>query len=168
MREWLLRLRLPWDNLPVRWAITLANGDLGQRLIESATLAVREWWPLTCRATTLATWGEIRSRPQRPGETIREYRSRLSAWRDEPVGTRGWVLDEVQRITGAEQVIEFPHDVGIIGRDRVGTNRIGLGPSIIVGAPEEAVDAIRNHLDGSLATDIGIRVFVSDRFDRIG
>ena len=140
MRQWLERLRLPWANIPLRWKLTEFQADLAQRLVDEASLALREWSPLTCRPQTLQTWGETLRRPQRDGETVDEYRVRLLTWRNELVGTSGWVRDEVERVTGDDppRVIEFPRDGLKWGGSRWGAKRWGKGPSLTVGV--EAVD----------------------------
>ena len=110
MRDWLMTLNLPWAHIKRRWAITLALGDLVQRVVDSATLALGEWSPVTARDRALAVWGAVLVRPRRPGESLDAWRRRLVTWRSEQVATTGWVRDEVMRITGAVRVIDWPRD----------------------------------------------------------
>lgn len=165
MRRWLESLRLPWANLVRRWALTLTTVDLVARLIDSASVAVREWWPNTCRPSTLIEWGRTLTRPRRTGETETAYRRRLATWRREPVGTRGWVADEVERITGTPRVIDFPHDGLQVGRGQVGRHRVGRGPQVIIGAAPEHRTEIDEMVARGVPYDAGVKVVPPDTFD---
>ena len=124
--KWLRLVGLPWSNIARRWKIAEAQGRVMQRLITAGGHAMREWWPLTARPAGLATWGRTVRRPQRTGETGTEYRERVANRKREPVGTSGWVRDEVQRITGDDppRVIELPREGLRLGYSPLGTSRL--------------------------------------------
>ena len=168
MREWLLSLLLPWDQLAERWATATAIAVAFDGLIAAAAQAESEWWPTTCRTETLTVWGNILGRPRRPGETIETWRQRLAWWRREPVGTRGWVLDELQRITGAGRMIEMPHDAMVWGASRWNDKRWGVSaPVLVVGAPTAQRAIVFDHFDREIPPDCGLYVLDADHFDRI-
>ena len=103
MWAWVRSLHIPWiDNLSLPNRRLLAKGfaDVMQHVVDDANAALQELWPATCSPAMLAVWGEVFTRPRRDGETAAEWRQRLVTWRAEPVGTSGWVRDEVERITG--------------------------------------------------------------------
>ena len=167
MRRWLESLNLPWANIPRRWKLTTVMADLAQRLVDTAGVAVREWWPSTCRDQTLPTWGRTLTLPRRAGESTDDHRRRLATWRTEPVGSRGWVRDEVERITGARRVIEFPRDGGRSGYVRCGHFRCGRGPLLVVGATAEQQPAVLAALEPAVPKDAAIRLHEPDVFDTI-
>lgn len=167
MERWLESLALPWRHIAMRWAQTLGLGAVAQRAVVSAGVALREWWPTTCRPAMLATWGRTLERPQRSGESAESHRRRLATWRDEPVGRRGWVRDEVQRVTGARRVIEWPRDGLRIGSTPIGAGRIGAGPKLMVGAAPDQQEAVRAALEPGLPADAGLTVVAPDVFDAI-
>ena len=70
MKAWLIALLLPWDELSERWATACAIAVAFDGLIAAGTAASHEWSPVTCRSTTLPTWGRIFKRPRRDGESI--------------------------------------------------------------------------------------------------
>lgn len=165
--RWLRSLRIPWANLPRRWAFAEAAAKLADRIVRSCGLAVLEWWPLTCRPSTVSIWGRILKRPRRTGESADDWRESLHAWRTDPVGTRGWMLDEVQRITGAQRVLEFPHDGGRCGFARCGHFRSGDGPLLVVGAPADRHSAVLAALEPTMPNDAAIRMYEPAVFDWI-
>ena len=172
MVAWVKRLLLPWSNIPRRWAVTLAKAFLAQRVVDSANVAVLELWPVTCRAATLAIWGRTLRRPQRDGETANEYRTRLATWRDEPVGTSGWVHDEVQRITGDDppRIIEYPRDGFVFGESSFGAvdgARFGAGPALTVGVEPEHRAEVEASLEEGVPPDAGINYLAPDVYDNI-
>ena len=171
VRQWLERLRLPWADLPERWALTKFQADLAQRLVNESSLALREWSPLTCRPQTLQTWGETLRRPQRDGETVLEYRVRLLTYRNELVGTSGWVRDEVQRVTGDDppRVFEFPRDGLRLGYDRLGVGRLGGGPSpsLTIGVEPVNRAAVEAVLEPGVAPRVSINYFDPTVYDDI-
>ena len=169
VRQWLERLRLPWADLPERWAMTKFQADLAQRLVNESSLALREWSPLTCRPQTLQTWGETLRRPQRDGETVDKYRVRLLTYRNELVGTSGWVRDEVQRVTGEDppRVIEFPRDSLKWGDNRWGEKRWGQGPDMIVGVEPANRAAVAAVLEPGVPPKVEIRYLRPTVFDNI-
>ena len=169
MKAYLLRLRLPWSDIERRWGITCAIADVMQKPVDSAGVALRELWPATCRPETLAMWGAVLGLPQRAGETAAEWRRRLVRWRSEPVGTSGWILDEAKRITGVDppRVIEFPRQGMRLGYDRLGSARLGGGPSLTVGvAPADRAE-LAAALEAGVPPDVGINYLEPAVFDAI-
>ena len=161
-------MHLPWTNLPRRWSICIAIADVVDRVITSAGLALKEWTPLRCRPATLAAvWAAVIRRPQRDGESIDDYRGRLAAWRNEPVGTRGWVRAEVERQTGAQRVIDFPRESLRVGYSRVGQSRVGEGPTLVIGAAEAQQEALRAKLARELAPDIELNIVDVATYDLV-
>ena len=162
-------LNLPWAHLPRRWAVTCTIADLVQRVVDSTGVALRELWPATCRPAMLAAWGGVLRRPQRAGETAAAYRTRVATWRAEPVGTSGWVRDEVERVTGDDppRVLEFPRDGLKIGYDAVGGARIGGGPSLTVGVEPADRAAVEATLEAGVPPDVGINYLEPSVFDAI-
>ena len=167
MREFLRLLHLPWDDLPARWRVTEVQADLVQRALVSAGIALMEWWPATCRPPALNTWAEVLELEQRPGESLEAWRDRVTTWRDEPVGTTGWVRDEVERITGTARVIELPREGMRCGHDRCGHARAGTGPKNIIGASAEHRAAVDAMIDRGVPPDAAVRVHDPATFDRI-
>ena len=173
MERWLRSLLLPWDELTGRWATALALADTFQGLIDAAEQARHEWSPVTCRTATLPAWGRVLGRPRRAGESTADYRRRLALWRREAVGTSGWVLDEVQRITGeaTPRVIEFPREGFVFGESSFGADdgaRFGIGPSLIVGVEPTDRAAVEAALEGGVPPDVAIDYLSTDVFDAIG
>ena len=166
--RWLRLVGLPWSNIARRWKIAEAQGRVMQRLVTAGGHAMREWWPLTARPAGLATWGRTVRRPQRTGETGTEYRERVANRKREPVGTSGWVRDEVERITGDDppRVIELPREGFAFGRSSF-PGRFGVGPVLTVGvdpADKEAVEAL---LEPGVSPRVGIAYIEPDVFDDI-
>ena len=116
-----------------------------QRLVTAGGHAMREWWPLTARPAGLATWGRTVRRPQRTGEPATEYRERVANRKREPVGTSGWVRDEVERITGDDppRVIELPREGLRLGYSPLGTSRLGAGPALTIGVAPEHLEEVK-------------------------
>ena len=166
MKLWLIALLLPWDELPERWATACAIAVAFDGMIAAGTMASHEWSPVTCRSTTLATWGETLKRPQRDSESINDYRVRLATWRSEPVGTSGWVREQVLRITGAERVIEFPRE-GFIGGYSSLPSRFGAGPVFAVGVAAAQRAALEAVLEPGVESTCGIQYIDPDVFDVI-
>ena len=73
MKLWLIALLLPWDELSERWATACAIAIAFDGLIAAGTAASHEWSPVTCRSTTLPTWGRTLPAPA----TRRRVDSRL-------------------------------------------------------------------------------------------
>ena len=167
MRRWLLSLRLPYRRLPNRWAVMLATSDLVQRLADSTLLALREWWPLTARERSLLIYGAVLTRPRRSGEAVDAWRQRLHLWRAEAVGTTGWVGDEVERITGARRVIDYPRDSMRYDAGRWDVDRWDDGPALVLGATAAQMAELREHLDAELPPDIGLIVLEPGTFDGV-
>ena len=169
MVRWLRSLLLPWDELTGRWATALALADTFQGLIDAAEQARHEWSPVTCRTATLPAWGRVLGRPRRTGESTADYRRRLALWRSEPVGTSGWVRDEVERITGDDppRIIEFPRDGLVVGQGRVGVKRIGAGPSLTVGVDPTMREALAAVLEAGVPPDVGITYLSPSIFDTL-
>ena len=170
MRQWLVALLLPWDLLGGRWATALAVAEIHQGLVDAGYEAASEWSPATCRDATLPEWARILTVPRRSGETTPAWRRRIVHWRDEPVGTSGWVRDEVQRATGDDppRVIEFPRDALRIGYSRVGSARISHGgPSLTVGVEPADRTAVEAVLEAGVPPDVGINYVTPNVFDDI-
>ena len=169
MVRWLRSLLLPWDELTGRWATALALADTFQGLIDAAEQARHEWSPVTCRTATLPAWGRVLGRPRRTGESTPDYRRRLALWRSEPVGTSGWVRDEITRITGDDppKVLEFPRDGLVVGHGRVGVKRIGAGPSLTVGVDPTMREALAAVLEAGVPPDVGITYLSPSIFDTL-
>ena len=168
MRRWLLGLRLPWSDQPERWKLSLTTADLAQRLVDAAVLALREWWPGLARDRTLTVYGAVLARPRRrEGESITAWRNRLQLWRQEAVGTTGWVQAEVQRITGARRVIDYPRDSMRYDVGRWDVDRYDDGPALVLGATAAQMAELRDHLDVELPPDIGLIVLDPTVFDGV-
>ena len=166
MKAWLVALLLPWDELSERWATAVAIAISFDGLIAAGTAAANEWSPVTCRDTTLTTWGRILGRPQRDGESINDYRVRLATWRSEQVGTSGWVREQVRRVTGAERVIEFPRE-GFIGGYSSLPSRFGAGPVFAVGVPATQRADLEAVLEAGVESTCGLQYIDPDTFDVI-
>ena len=166
MKLWLIALLLPWDELSERWATACAIAIAFDGMIAAGTAASHEWSPVTCRSTTLTTWGRILQRPRRDGETVAAHRLRLATWRSEPVGTSGWVRDEVARVTGTERVIEFPRE-GFIGGYSSLPSRFGIGPVFAIGAPAAQRADLETVLEPGIESTCGIQYINPDVFDVI-
>ena len=169
MRLWLFALLLPWDQIPERWATAIALAETKQALVDAAGQAEREWSPVTCRTQSLPTWGRILRRPRRDGESTADYRVRLATWRAEPVGTSGWIRDEVQRATGDDppKVIEFPRDGLKWGDGRWGDKRYGVGPSLTVGVEPVDRTAVETALEPGVPPRVEITYLDPTVFDDI-
>ena len=170
MRQWLEALRLPWDRVASRWRVTLAQAAVVQRLVTAAGLALLEWWPSQCRPASLPVWGRTYRRPRREGETTDAYRQRLALARSEPVGTRGWILDEVQRITGAQRVIELPYEglrCGYAACGPAAGRRCGAGPLLCVGAAPEHQAEVLAVLEEGLPRDAVLTILPPADWDLV-
>lgn len=167
MIKWLKALYLPWDLLPGRWAMARAIVTIMQRVVDAAHLAAGEWSPLSARPRGLTTWGRVLGLPRRPGESLEAHRGRCARWRSEPVGTSGWVRDEVERITGQPRVIEFPRDGLRCGHSRCGHARVGQGPNLVIGAADEHRAEVEAMVDRGIPPDAGVRVHDPTVFDAI-
>ena len=167
MRRWLESLTLPWAHIPRRWRVALMIAAMAERVITSANIAVREWWPSTCRPETLTAWGRTLRRPRRDGESASAHRARVATWRSEPVGQSGWVRSEMARITGTPRVIEFPRDGMRCGHDRCGRARAGRGPKLILGVAPEHRAEVAAMVDEGVPRDAAVVVHPPAEFDEI-
>lgn len=169
LREYLVSLRFPWAEIPARWRQSLGMAAVFQRLAKSCVTATREWFVMTCRPGTLGTYAGFLARPRRDGESAEDHRERLVRWRHEPVGSSGWVRDEVRRITGTERVIEFPRQGMRFGYTaRFGTARFGAGPSLTVGVTDLDQAEVDRSLQYGVDPVAGINYLPPVTFDRIG
>ena len=107
-----------------------------------------------------------RSVPARPAT---EYRERVANRKREPVGTSGWVRDEVQRITGDDppRVIELPREGLRLGYSPLGTSRLGAGPSLTIGVAPEHLAELKAVLEKGVSPRVGINYVSIAVFDSI-
>ena len=103
------------------------------------------------------------------GETATEYRERVANRKREPVGTSGWVRDEVQRITGDDppRVIELPREGLRLGYSPLGTSRLGAGPSLTIGVAPEYLEEVKAVLEKGVSPRVGINYVSIAVFDSI-
>ena len=102
--------------------------------------------------------GQNSTAPAAYGETGTEYRERVANRKREPVGTSGWVRDEVQRITGDDppRVIELPREGLRLGYSPLGTSRLGAGPSLTIGVAPEHLAEVKAVLEKGVSPRVGI------------
>ena len=146
--KWLRLVGLPWSNIARRWKIAEAQGRVMQRLVTAGGHAMREWWPLTARPLDSQRGAGQYGARSAPARAATEYRERVANRKREPVGTSGWVRDEVQRITGDDppRVIELPREGLRLGYSPLGTSRLGAGPSLTIGVAPEHLEEVKAFL----------------------